>query len=58
MRFSFIPIHYLDSELSVSGTAVHYLIAHRNSLALLVQIGLPDTVQEGNLEGGRGISGN
>lgn len=36
--------HYLDSELSLSGSAAHYLIAHRNSLMLPVEIGLPDTV--------------
>lgn len=36
--------HYLDSELSLSGSAAHYLIAHRNSLMLPVEIGLPDAV--------------
>lgn len=36
--------HYLDSELILSGSTVHYLIAHRNSLMLPVQIGLPDAV--------------
>lgn len=36
--------HYLDSELSLSGSAAHYLIAHGNSLILLVKIGLPGTV--------------
>lgn len=34
--------HYLDSELSLSGSAAYYLIAHRNSLMLPVEIGLPD----------------
>lgn len=36
--------HYLDSELSLSGSAAHYLIAHSNSLMLLVEIGLPGTI--------------
>lgn len=36
--------HYLDSELSLSGSAMHYLIARRNSLMLPVEIGLPDTI--------------
>lgn len=34
--------HYLESELCLSGSAASYLIAHRNSLMLPVQIGLPD----------------
>lgn len=36
--------HYLDSELSLSGSAAYYLIAHRNSLMLPVETGLPDAV--------------
>lgn len=36
--------HYLDSELSLSGSAAYYLIAHRNSLMQPVEIGLPDAV--------------
>lgn len=35
---------YLRSELSLSGSAAHYLIARRNSLMQPVEIGLPDAV--------------
>ncbi len=34
--------HYLDSALSLSGSAAYYLIAHRNSLMQPVEITLPD----------------
>lgn len=43
-EISFKSSHYLDSELSLAGSAAYYLIAHRNSLMLPVQIGLPDAV--------------
>lgn len=35
---------YLHSKLSLSGSAAHYLMAHRNSLMQPVEIGLPDAV--------------
>lgn len=35
---------YLGSELSLSGSAAHYLIARRISLMQPVEIGLPDAV--------------
>lgn len=52
--------HYLDSKLSLSGSAAYYLIAQRNSLMLPVQIGLPDAVhtKEKHIGRGNGISGN
>lgn len=37
--------HYLDSELRLPGSAAYYLIAHRNSLMLPVEIGFPDAVR-------------